>query len=350
MKTYLITGGAGFIGSNFVKFILNKGDRVINIDALTYAGLKTIVNKYLSNKNHIFYKLDISNTKKIKSILKKYNPDYVINFAAETHVDRSIDNPEIFIKTNVLGFFNFINCVKDFWKTFSKKKSFKFIQISTDEVYGSIEKGKALETDAIFSSSPYSASKASSDQIALSYYKTFKFPIIISRSSNNYGPLQFPEKLIPLSIINALYEKKINIYGNGLQIRNWIHVNDNNEAIMKIIKQGRLGQIYNIASNTELTNISIVKDICKILDQVVPRKNGKSYKKLINFAIDRPGHDKRYANSIKKINKETGWKPKINFKSGLKQTILWYLENKPWWKEIRDLKYKGERLGKIENK
>ena len=353
MKKYFVTGGAGFIGSNFIRSIIKKGkNKVINIDNLTYAGSISTINDLLKYKNHTFIKLDISNIKKIRNILKKFKPDYVVNFAAETHVDRSIDNPEPFIRTNILGFFNFINNVKDFYSKLEKKKknSFRFIQISTDEVYGSIEKGKALETDEISSSSPYSASKSSSEQIALSYYKTFKLPVIIPRSSNNYGPFQFPEKLVPLSIINALNEKKINVYGNGLQMRNWIHVDDNNDAVIELIRKGRIGQIYNIGNNIETVNIKIVKNICKILDDVIPRRNGKSYSELISFVSDRPGHDKRYANSIKKIKKETNWSPQIKLENGLKKTIQWYLENKSWWKEILKNKYTGKRLGKIDNK
>ncbi|PPR35187.1 MAG: dTDP-glucose 4,6-dehydratase 2 [Alphaproteobacteria bacterium MarineAlpha6_Bin4] len=353
MKTYLVSGGAGFIGSNFVRSIIKKSDiKVINIDNLTYAGSISTIKDLLKYSNHKFIKTDIGNIKKIKYILKKYKPDFVINFAAETHVDRSIDNPEIFIKTNILSFFNFINLIKEFFFKLNKRKknNFRFIQVSTDEVYGSIKKGKALENSEISTSSPYSASKSSSEQIALSYYKTYKLPVIIPRSSNNYGQFQFPEKLIPLSIINALNEKKINIYGNGLQIRNWIHVDDNNDAIINLINKGKVGQIYNIGNNVETTNINIVKNICKILDEIIPRNNKQSYSKLINFVTDRPGHDKRYANSIKKIIRETKWRPKINLKNGLKMTVLWYLENKHWWKEIQKKKYKGERLGRVEFK
>ena len=352
MKTYLVTGGAGFMGSNFIRPIIKeKGNKVINVDNLTYAGSLSTIKDLLSNKNHIFIKSDISNIKKIRNILKKFKPDYVVNFAAETHVDRSIDNPDIFIKTNILAFFNFINNVKEFWSKIKKKKQkFRFILVSTDEVYGSLKSGKATEKYAIWSSSPYSASKASAEQIALSYYRTFKLPIIISRSSNNYGPYQFPEKLIPLSIINALNEKKINIYGNGLQIRNWIHVDDNNNAIIEIIKKGKLSNIYNIGHNNEITNVKVVKYICYILNEVLPRKNKKNYTNLINFVKDRPGHDRRYAQSIKKIKKETSWKPNINLKNGLKQTIFWYLENKEWWEEIIKNKYSGKRLGQIDKK
>tara|TARA_Y100000590_G_scaffold458247_1_gene612566 strand:+ start:91 stop:1149 length:1059 start_codon:yes stop_codon:yes gene_type:complete len=349
MKTYLVTGGAGFMGSNFVRSIIKEKDsRVINIDNLTYAGSLSTIKDLLPNKQHIFIKSDIGNLKKIRSILKKFKPDYIINFAAETHVDRSIDKPDIFIKTNILSFFNFLKNIKEYWEKTKKKNSkFRFIQVSTDEVYGSIKTGKTSEDAAIRSSSPYSASKSSAEQIALAYYKTFNCPIIISRSSNNYGPFQFPEKLIPLSIINAINEKKINIYGNGLQIRNWIHVDDNNDAIIRIIKKGKIGQIYNVANNIEVTNIKIVRYICNILNEILPRKNKKSYVKLINFVKDRPGHDNRYAQSIKKIIKEISWKPSINLKNGLQKTVLWYLENTKWWKEIIKNKYSGQRLGKI---
>ena len=347
MTKYLITGGAGFMGSNFVRTTLQKKDYVINIDSLTYAGSVENIRDLLNNKNHVFIKCDIGNKVKIKQILNKYKPDFIINFAAETHVDRSIDNPEAFIKTNIVAFFKFITVIKEYWMKLQKKKksSFRLIQISTDEVYGDIKKGSSTENSKIFSSSPYSASKSSAEQLLLSFHRTYHLPIIITRSSNNYGPYQFPEKLIPLSLMNAISEKKINIYGNGKQIRNWIHVEDHNEGVIKIIKKGRVGNIYNLASNNSVTNIQLIFKMCELLDDILPRKNKKSYKKLISFVEDRPGHDQRYSQSINKIKKELKWKPKISLSDGLKRTILWYLENIKWYKNIQKNNYSGKRLG-----
>ena len=347
MTKYLIAGGAGFMGSNFVRTTLQRKDYVLNIDSLTYAGSIENIRDLLNNKNHVFIKCDIGNKVKIKQILNKYKPDFIINFAAETHVDRSIDNPEAFIKTNIVAFFKFITVIKEYWKKLQKKEksSFRLIQISTDEVYGDIKKGSSTENSKIFSSSPYSASKSSAEQLLLSFHRTYNLPIIITRSSNNYGPYQFPEKLIPLSLMNAISEKKINIYGNGKQIRNWIHVDDHNEGVVKIIKKGKIGNVYNLGSNNSVTNIQLIFKMCELLDDIFPRKNKKSYKNLINFVEDRPGHDQRYSQSINKIKQELKWKPKISLFDGLKRTILWYLENIKWYKNIQKNNYSGKRLG-----
>ena len=352
MLKFLITGGAGFMGSNFSRLLLDQGHYVVNLDSLTYAAsIKTI--KDLKNQNNYqFIRCDINNSKKVRILLKKYQPNFVVNFAAETHVDRSIDNPKPFIKTNILGFFNLVNETKNFWDSLKKekKKRFRFIQISTDEVYGDILKGSATEDYPIISSSPYSASKSSAEQIILSYFRTYKLPAIISRSSNNFGPYQFPEKLVPLSIINAIEKRKINIYGNGKQIRSWLFVDDHSKAILDLIQKGKVGDIYNIASKDELTNLNVVKKICTILDQSEVRSNNNSYSKLINFVEDRPGHDKRYSQNSNKLRKKTGWNEKIKFDEGLKITVDWYLNNKKWWKDIRRNLYQGHRLGIDEKK
>ena len=349
MSKFFITGGAGFIGSNFVKSLLNDNHVVINYDLLTYAASKDTLKKFSKIKNFKFIKGDISDKRKINQIFKIYKPDAVINFAAETHVDRSIDSPEDFIKTNILGVFQLLDISYKYWKSIKnikKKKKFRFLQISTDEVYGSIKKGSASENTLLSPNSPYSASKSSADHIVSSYFYTYNFPTIITRSSNNYGPYQFPEKLIPLIIIKAIKEDRLPIYGDGKQIRNWLYVSDNVQAIKIILSKGKLGNIYNVGGKAELTNIKLVQNICRILDKVKPRKNGKKYEKLIKFVADRPGHDKRYSLNSKKVS-NLSWKAKTNINIGLELTVKWYLSNKNWWLKIKKTKYKGQRLGKI---
>ena len=345
-KFFLDCGGAGFIGSNYIRSLLKDNYKVINLDLLTYAASSKNLSDFDKNKNYKFIKGDIGDKKKVKFILEKFKPDAVINFAAETHVDRSIDNPSTFINTNILGVYNLLNNSLEYWNKIKKnKKKFKFIQISTDEVYGSINKGKSKELSLTLPSSPYSSSKASADHLIFSFFKTFNFPCLILRPSNNYGPYQFPEKLIPLIILNAIEEKKLPVYGSGKNIRNWLYVEDNVEAIKKIFFRGKIGNFYNIGGLEELSNIKIVKSICRRLDLIIPRKNKRKYESLITYVKDRPGHDLRYSLNSKKISNETGWKPRIKLNKGLDLTIKWYLENKDWWKSIRKNKYKGERLG-----
>ena len=345
MKNILICGGSGFIGSNFIKSLINDNCKIINLDLLTYAASPKTLSELTKKNNYTFIKGDIRDKKKLKLIFKKYKPLSVINFAAETHVDRSIDSPNEFVNTNILGVFNLINHSMEYWKK-TKKKEFKFVQVSTDEVYGSVEKGSSTESSNIIPNSPYSASKSSADHLIFSFYKTYNFPVVIVRSSNNYGPYQFPEKLIPLIILNALENKNLPIYGNGKHIRNWIHVEDNVEALKKILIKGKIGNIYNVGGDKEINNIVLVKKICKILDKIKPRENKEKYESLIRFVIDRPGHDKRYSLNSNKIKKKFKWKPKIDIDTGLKLTINWYLNNKNWWEPIIKYKYKGERLGK----
>jgi dTDP-glucose 4,6-dehydratase len=346
-KRLLVCGGAGFIGSQYIKNLLKNKYKVFNLDLLTYAASLKNLSEFNKNKNYIFQKGDIGDQKKITSILKRFKPDFIVNFAAETHVDRSIDDPKQFIKTNILGVYNLLNSSLEYWHKIKKeKKNFKFIQISTDEVYGSIKKGKSKEISNITPNSPYSASKASADHLIFSYFKTFNFPSVILRPSNNYGPYQFPEKLIPLIIINALEEKKLPVYGSGKNIRNWLYVNDCVSAIQKIILKGKIGHFYNIGGPEEVTNIQLVRMICKKLDEIVPRKNKKKYESLITFVKDRPGHDFRYSLNSNKIFNEIKWKPKVRLRNGIESTIKWYLENNNWWQPIRKFKYKGERLGK----
>jgi len=328
----IVTGGCGFIGSNFIKLALKKGYKILNLDSLTYASHKMKEN--FLHKNHIFIKCDIGDKKKIRKILNKFKPNSVINFASETHVDRSIYDPEIFFKTNVLQTLNLIEETKKYLLQ-KKNNNFKFIHISTDEVYGSLSTKEASfrETNKFFPNSPYSASKASAEHIMRSYYKTFGFPVIISNCSNNYGPYQYPEKLIPLIIQNCINNKLLPVYGDGKQIRDWLFVDDHCNAIFKILKKGKLGETYNIGGNTEISNIKLIKEICKLLDKKYKNNKNASFSKLITYVSDRPGHDRRYAINSKKIQKDLGWKPKHSFSEGIKIPIEWYLKNKKWTKK-----------------
>ena len=350
MKTYFITGGCGFIGSNFIHYLIkNKiAGKIINLDKLTYAGNRDNLSSIEENDNYFFIKGDISNEKVVQNILIQHTPDVVVNFAAESHVDRSIDNPLEFIKTNILGTSNLLNETCRWIKSMSIEalNDFKFIQISTDEVYGSLgSEGSFTESTPYNPSSAYSASKASSDHLARSWFKTYNFPVIITNCSNNYGPYQFPEKLIPLMIINALSDKKLPIYGKGLNVRDWLYVEDHCRAIHTVIEKGIPGQTYNIGGNNEVTNIQIVEAICAILDNEMPLGSGKLYNENIIFVEDRPGHDFRYAVNTSKIKKELGWDPKESFESGIQKTILWYLSNRNWWEKIQNQNYNQERLG-----
>ncbi len=325
MKKVIVTGGSGFIGRNLVQKLLKNKFFVINIDKLTYASRN--VKLKLKNKNYLFFRKDINNKKFINSIFNKYKPDLLINVAAESHVDNSIFSSKEFIITNILGTSNLLNCSKEYLeKNISKKKKFIFFQISTDEVYGDIKKGiKSRENDILNPSSPYSSSKASADLLVTSWSRTYDINYIITRSSNNYGPFQHKEKLIPVVIKSILNKKKIPIYGNGNQTREWIYVEDNVDAIFKIIKSGKKNSVYNIGSNIFKKNIDLVKLICKLFDQTTTSKNSKKY---ISYVLDRKGHDKRYALNISKIKKKIKWKPKTQFSKGIKKTIEWYLKHK----------------------
>ncbi len=341
----LVTGGSGFIGSNFIhNYLKHKKRKLVNVDKLTYSSNSSNLKKFTNNKNYTFIKSDISNSKLIYRILKQYQIYSVINFAAESHVDRSIHGPKTFINTNILGTFNLLNAVKMYYDqlNLSKKLLFKFLHVSTDEVYGSLsKKGKPFSEKKKYEpNSPYSASKAASDHLIRAWNKTYNIPTIISNCSNNYGPYQFPEKLIPLVINNALSEKKIPIYGNGKQIRDWIFVDDHCQALKKILDKGVIGETYNVGGNNQIENIQLVNKICEILDNLIPRKNKNSYKNLITFVKDRPGHDLRYAINSQKIKKKLNWKPKENLKSGLEKTIKWYLNNKEWLKIAEKKEYK----------
>ena len=348
----LVTGGAGFIGVNFIKYTLsNTKNIIINIDKLTYSGNLTSLREIEKNKNYFFYKSDIGDIKLISKILKKHKPDKIINFAAETHVDRSIQNPITFLNSNIISFMNFLETSKKYWQELSDSESskFRFLQISTDEVYGSLKKNEKsfTENSPYKPNSPYAASKASSDLLARSYFKTYNMPIIITNCSNNYGPYQFPEKLIPLTINNIIENKNIPIYGDGTQIRDWIHVEDHIKALTKILEKGTIGEKFNIGGSSEITNIELVTLICETMDlenkkfRLSRPKNINSYLDLITFVDDRKGHDFRYSINNKKIIDVINWYPKKNFKKALKETILWYLENKEWMDNIKSGVYKN---------
>ena len=331
MKTYLVTGGAGFIGSNFIIYMLKNYDniKIINLDKLTYAGNLENLREIEENCNYIFLKLDICDKESIKKVFKENDIDYVVNFAAESHVDRSIEEPSIFFKTNILGTVNLLNLAKSTWETKNGfKKGKKFIQISTDEVYGSLGNTDYFTEDTpIAPNSPYASSKASADLIVNSYYHTYRIPVNITRCSNNYGPYQFPEKLIPLVINNCLLKKSIPLYGDGLNIRDWLYVEDHCRAIDVVINTGSLGEVYNIGGHNEKANIHIVNVIIKYLNENL---DTTITEKLIQFVKDRKGHDRRYAIDPKKIRSELNWKPTTNFEEGIVKTINWYLKNKNW--------------------
>lgn len=340
MKRLLVTGGAGFIGSNFVKYMLNKYDdyRIVNLDLLTYAGNLENLKDVEDNPNYRFIKGDIADRDLVNRLFEEENFDYIINFAAESHVDRSIEEPGIFVKTNVMGTQVLLDTAKKYWTIGKDETGYpvyrdgvKYLQVSTDEVYGTLGKtGMFTETTPLAPNSPYSASKASADMLVRAYNETFKMPMNITRCSNNYGPYQFPEKLIPLIIANTLEEKDLPVYGDGMQVRDWLHVKDHCSAIDTVLHKGKIGEVYNIGGNNEKANIEIVKLIIKTL--------GKS-ENLIKYVKDRLGHDRRYAIDNTKITTELGWEPSYTFEQGMKETIEWYLDNRDWWEKIRSGEY-----------
>jgi len=348
MKTILVTGGCGFIGSNFIQNILQKDSSIyiINLDKLTYAG--NLMNlSSISKKRYAFIKGDICDKELVESLFNKYNFQSVVHFAAESHVDRSIDGPSDFIQTNIVGTFNLLEHSKKFYLR-SKNKNFKFLHVSTDEVYGSLGiSGKFLENSPYAPSSPYSASKAGSDHLVRAWHRTYDLPVLITNCSNNYGPYQFPEKLIPLMIINAINNKSLPVYGKGYNVRDWLYVLDHCDAIYTVLERGEIGQTYNVGGNNEIKNIDVIEAICDILDILIPKVNSESYKKLIHYVQDRPGHDFRYAIDASKLNSKLGWFPKESFESGLEKTIQWYINNKGWWAAILDNTYRQQRLGVI---
>ena len=355
MKTYLVTGGAGFIGANFIHYMFEKYNnnniKIINVDTLTYAGNLENLKGIENSKNYEFIKADICDKEKMEEIFKSNDIDYVVNFAAESHVDRSIQNPEIFVQSNVIGTLVLLNLAKKYWQQEDGfKQGKKFLQVSTDEVYGSLEDESEFfyETTPLDPHSPYSASKASADLLVKSYIDTYKFPANITRCSNNYGPYQFPEKLIPLMINNCLEGKNLPIYGDGKNVRDWLYVKDHAKAIDMVINDGKFGNVYNVGGHNEKKNIDIVNIILETLQEILPKNDIRRQhisKNLITYVEDRKGHDRRYAIAPDKIKKEIGWYPETCFDEGIKLTIKWYLENEAWMKRVTSgdyLKYYEE--------
>jgi dTDP-glucose 4,6-dehydratase len=331
----LVTGGAGFIGSNFVLDWLAACDEpVVNLDLLTYAGNLDSLKSLASNSSHIFVQGDIGDAELVPALLAKYQPRAVINFAAESHVDRSIHGPEDFIQTNVVGTFHLLESVRAYWAGLQgdAKPEFRFLHVSTDEVYGSLEKNAPAftETHRYEPNSPYSASKAASDHLVRAYHHTYGLPVLTTNCSNNYGPYHFPEKLIPLMIVNALAAKPLPVYGDGQQIRDWLFVKDHCSAIRSVLEAGKLGEVYNVGGWNEKPNLEIVQHVCALLDELSPRADGQAYAQQITYVTDRPGHDRRYAIDASKIERELGWKPAETFETGIRKTVLWYLENQDW--------------------
>ena len=344
--TILVTGGAGFIGSNFIlDWLAEQTETVVNLDLLTYAGNLENLKSLESNAAHIFVKGDIGDSALIRKLLETHKPRAILNFAAESHVDRSIEGPEAFIQTNVLSTFRLLEEVRSYWNALSgeAQKDFRFLHVSTDEVYGTLSADAPAfsETNRYEPNSPYSASKAASDHLVRAYRHTYDLPVLTTNCSNNYGPLQFPEKLIPLVLHNALKGKDLPIYGDGKQIRDWLYVSDHCSAIARVLKAGTPGEVYNIGGLNEKTNLEIVHTLCKILDAARPREDGKSYATQITFVKDRAGHDRRYAINADKIKSELGWSPAETFETGIRKTVQWYLDNDDWVQNVTSGAYRG---------
>ncbi len=379
MKRVLVTGGAGFIGSAVCRYLVGeKGINVLNVDKLTYAGNTESLKEIADSPLYRFAQADICDGAKISALLSEFQPDAIMHLAAESHVDRSIDGPSAFIETNIVGTYTMLDCTREYWAELpdDRKEAFRFHHISTDEVYGSLgETGLFEETTPYDPRSPYSASKASSDHLVMAWYHTYGLPVVVTNCSNNYGPYHFPEKLIPLVILNALDEKPLPIYGKGDQIRDWLYVEDHALALVTAVEMGTPGETYNVGGRNERTNLEVVQAICDILDELAPlsqksesltsdlrsptsenltsdlcpptsEQKSSSYKELITFVQDRPGHDMRYAIDATKLETELGWKAQENFETGIRRTIQWYLDNPWWWGPLRAERYAGERLGR----
>ena len=352
MKKILVTGGAGFIGSAVVRHIIqNTQDSVVNVDKLTYAGNLESLTEVANNPRYAFEQVDICDRAELDRVFAQHQPDAVMHLAAESHVDRSIDSACEFIQTNIVGTFNLLEAARAYWQQMpsEKREAFRFHHISTDEVYGDLHGTDDLftETTPYAPSSPYSASKASSDHLVRAWLRTYGLPTIVTNCSNNYGPYHFPEKLIPLIILNALDGKPLPVYGDGMQIRDWLFVEDHARALYQVVTEGVVGETYNIGGHNEKANIEVVKTICALLEELVPEKTAgvARYEDLITFVQDRPGHDVRYAIDAAKIGRELGWKPQETFESGIRKTVQWYLDNKTWWQNVLNGNYRLERLG-----
>ncbi|MDD3288073.1 MAG: dTDP-glucose 4,6-dehydratase [Alphaproteobacteria bacterium] len=348
MRTLLVTGAAGFIGSALCRFLRAFDHaRVIGIDKMSYASSRESLDCLSDDKNFQLVEVDICDSGKMDEIIKAAQPDGIMHLAAETHVDRSIDSPYDFIQNNIVGTFSLLEATRKYLASTSKEKreGFRFLHVSTDEVYGSLgETGSFTEDTQYSPNSPYAASKAGADHLARAWYKTFGVPVVISNCSNNYGPFQFPEKLIPLSVMKALNGEKIPIYGQGINVRDWLFVDDHAEALFLVLLRGRLGEKYNIGGASERRNIDLINDMCAVLDRLLPESPHCPHSKLITFVSDRPGHDERYSMDFSKLKNELGWEPKTNISTGLEKTVQWYINNRSWCEKI---KYSGERLGQI---
>ena len=354
MKKIFLTGGAGFIGSAVVRHIINDTDHsVVNIDSLTYAGNLDSLNGIDCSSRYSFERIDICDTQAVSQALSKHQPDVIMHLAAESHVDRSIDSPLEFIQTNIVGTTVLLEAARQYWSNLSgqKRTYFRFHHVSTDEVYGDLEStdGLFVETTPYAPSSPYSASKAGSDHLVRAWGRTYGLPIVITNCSNNYGPYHFPEKLIPHVILNAIHGKSLPIYGDGLQIRDWLFVEDHAKALLKVMTNSRIGETYNIGGHNEKTNLEVVQTICDLLEEFAPKKpfGVDKYCDLITFVKDRPGHDARYAIDASKIDRELGWVPEETFESGLRKTVQWYLDNREWWERVLSGAYRLERIGEV---
>jgi len=348
VPTWLVTGGAGFIGGNFVLEAVARGIRVVNLDALTYAGNLQTLDSLQGNPAHVFIHGDIGDRGLVDRLLAEYQPDAVLNFAAESHVDRSIDGPAAFIQTNVVGTLALLEAVRDYWKGLppGRADGFRLLHVSTDEVYGSLgETGSFSETTAYAPNSPYSASKAASDHLVRAFHHTYGLPVLTTNCSNNYGPYHFPEKLIPLVIAKALAGEALPVYGDGRQVRDWLFVSDHCEAIRTVLAHGRPGQTYNVGGNAERRNIEVVEAICALLDQRRPRHDGQPRSSQIRFVADRPGHDRRYAIDASKLRDELGWQPRYSFEQGIAATVDWFLANQQWVDSVLDGSYRLQRIG-----
>jgi dTDP-glucose 4,6-dehydratase len=343
----LVTGGAGFIGSALVRHLVNEvGADVLTLDKLTYAGTLTSLRAVENAPNHRFVQADICDPQAVAATLAEFQPDRIYHLAAESHVDRSLDGPAAFITTNIVGTYNLLSCAREYWLGLDSERrtDFRFLHVSTDEVYGSLgDEGLFTEETAYDPSSPYSASKAASDHLVVSWFRSYGFPALVSNCSNNYGPYHFPEKLIPLTILNAMHGQPLPVYGSGTNIRDWLFVEDHARALHLIGSEGKLGEKYNVGGRNERRNIDVVRTICRILDRVRPQK--ESHESLITFVTDRPGHDFRYAIDATRLETELGWKAQENFETGIEKTVLWYIENEWWWRPLRDKVYSGTRLG-----
>ncbi len=350
----IVTGGAGFIGSAVIRHVLNHtGIRVVNIDKLTYAGNLDSLAQIKNHKSYTFEEVDICDRKSLDTVFSKYQPDAVMHLAAESHVDRSIEDSSVFLETNIMGTYNLLEASREYANTLEGDRhgAFKFHHVSTDEVYGDLEGTKSMFTEmtSYDPSSPYSASKASSDHLVRAWGRTYGLPIIITNCSNNYGPYHFPEKLIPHVILNAIHGKPLPIYGDGSQIRDWLYVEDHAKALIKVVTEGKIGETYNIGGHNEKTNLEVVETICDLLEVLAPEKplSMKNYRDLITFVKDRPGHDVRYAIDASKIERELGWMPEETFETGLRKTVQWYLDNRQWWERVLSGAYRLERIGEL---